>query len=262
MLDKEKLLQHIQEDGLRGALLLALNKAESVLRNHDTKYTDFLTPHEAQAVCEVLDRIADIGYLVSGGYEAAERKIIIIFPDYLEESMVDIPLALLEIRSTSNFDQLDHRDYLGSIMGMGLKREKIGDLLIHGSICQCILHNNLKDYILFQLSKVGRTSVQVKELELCEIIPPKIEYKTIVGNVASLRLDAVLSLAFKMARGEAQNLIAKDRVSINWGSITKPSYEVDEDDVISVKGKGRVIVASIEGKTKSDRTVIKLYKHI
>lgn len=262
MLDREKLLEHIQEETLKGVILKVIDKVNAVLKRHDVRYTDFLTPYEVRAASDILNQISDIRYIVTGGYEEAERKIIIIFPEYLGDDIIDIPLALLEIKSTSQFDKLDHRDYLGSILGLGLKREKIGDLIIHDNICQAIIDKELKDYVLFQLNKVGNTSVKIKELELKEIIPPAIEYKQINGNVASLRLDAVISLGFKVSRTEAQSLISKDRVRINWGQVTKPSYEVAEKDTISVKGKGRVIVSSIEGKTKSDRTIIKLHKPI
>jgi len=262
VLDKEKLLEHIQEKTLRGAMLKVLDKAEIVLKKHDIKSTDFLTPNETRAACGVLNGVEDIKYIVTGAYEEAERKIVILFPDYLECYMVDTPIAIFEIKGTSQFEKLDHRDYLGAILGLGLKRDKIGDIIVHNNTCQIIVHSSLKDYILYNLKKVGNVSVKVRELRLEEITPPEIEYKQINGNVASLRLDSVLSLAFKVSRIEAQNLISKERVSINWGQVTKSSYEVMEKDVISVKGKGRVIIDSIEGKTRSERIIIKLHKLI
>lgn len=262
MLDKEKLLEHVQEQTLRDVMLKILDKADVVLKRHDVKSTDFLTPYEIKAACDILNGIRDIKYMITGGYQEAERKIIVIFPDYLEEYGIDTPIVAFEIKSTSQFEHLDHRDYLGAILGMGLKREKIGDIIVHNNICQVMLHSSLKDYILYNLSKVGNASVKVKELKLDEITPSQIEYKQISGNVASLRLDAVLSLAFRVSRAEAQSLISKERVSINWMQVTKSSYEVMENDIISLKGKGRVIIASIEGKTKSERILIKLHKPI
>jgi len=262
LLDKEKILDHIQEKTLKSVLLKILDKADAVLKKHDIKSTDFLTPKEVKVASDILNGISNIKYIATGGYEKAERKIIIIFPDYLEEYMVEVPINVFEIKGTSQFDRLDHRDYLGAILGLGLKREKIGDIIVHNNICQVILHRNLKDYILYNLSKVGNVGVKVKELGLEQITPPKIEYKQISGNVASLRLDAILTLGFKVSRSEAQSLISKERVHINWGLVTKPAYEVMENDVISVIGKGRVVAASIEGKTRSERIIIKLHKLI
>lgn len=262
MLDKEKLLEHVQEQTLRDVMLKILDKADGVLKRHDVKSTDFLTPYETKAACDLLNGIQGIKYIVTGGYEEAERKALVLFPDYLDEYTVDTPIVAFEIKSTSQFEHLDHRDYLGAILGMGLKREKIGDIIVHNNTCQVVVNSGLKDYILYNLSKVGNASVKVKELKLDEITPSQIEYKQINGNVASLRLDAVLSLAFKVSRTEAQSLISKERVSINWMQVTKTSYEVMEKDIISLKGKGRVIIASIEGKTKSERIVIKLHKPI
>ncbi len=260
MLDKEKLLEHVQEQTLRDLMLKILDKADGALKRHDVKSTDFLTPYETKAACDLLNGIQGIKYIVTGGYEEAERKTLVLFPDYLDEYTVDTPIVAFEIKSTSQFEHLDHRDYLGAILGMGLKREKIGDIIVHNNTCQVVVNSSLKDYILYNLSKVGNASVKV--LKLDEITPSQIEYKQINGNVASLRLDAVLSLAFKVSRTEAQSLISKEKVSINWMQVTKSSYEVMEKDIISLKGKGRVIIASIEGKTKSERIVIKLHKPI
>lgn len=262
MLYKEKLLEHIQGEASRNRMLKILDKAESVLKKHDIKYTDFLTPQEVALACGILNSIRDLKYIVSGGYNEAERRIIVIFPEYLEDHMIDIPISVFELRCTSKFEKPDHRDYLGAILGLGLKREKIGDIIVHNNICQVIVHNSIKDYIAYNLNKVGNVFVKIKEIKLEDIILPEIEYKQITGNVASLRLDSVLSLAYKVSRTEAQSLISKERVSINWTQVTKSSYEVIEKDVISVKGKGRVIVASIEGKTKSERIIIKLHKLI
>lgn len=262
MLNKEKLLDHIIDKNLKISMLRILDKADIVLMKHEIKATDFLTPNEVRMAVDVLNGINNIKYLVTGGYKEAERKIIVLFPDYLEEYMIDIPLNVFEVKGTSQFEKLDHRDYLGAILGLGLKREKIGDIIVHENTCQIIVHSNLKDYILYNLIKVGNVSVKVKQLELSEITPPEIEYKQINGNVASLRLDSILSLGFKVSRTDAQSLISKELVSINWGKIKKASYEVVENDVISVKGKGRVIVDSIEGKTRSERIIVKLHKLI
>jgi len=262
VLDKDKLLEHIQENTLRDVMLKVLDKADVVLKRHDVKCTDFLTPNETRAISGVLSGLQDIKYIAAGAYEEAERKIIVLFPHYLEDYMVDTPIAVFEIKSTSRFEKLDHRDYLGAILGLGLKRDKIGDIIVHNNTCQIIVHSSIKDYILYNLSKVGNVSVKVRELKFEEITPPEIQYKQINGNVASLRLDAVLCLAFKVSRTEAQNIISRERVSINWGQVAKSSYEVKEKDIISVKGKGRVIVDSIDGKTRSERIIIKLHKFI
>jgi len=97
VLGKEKLLDHIQERTLREAILKILDKADVVLRKHDTKFTDFLTPNEVKMALNVLNGISGIKYIVNGGYENSERKVIIIFPDYLEENMIELPISVFEI---------------------------------------------------------------------------------------------------------------------------------------------------------------------
>ncbi len=262
MNNKERLVDHIQDLGLKNTMLKVLDRVEAVSKKHEIKTTDFLNPQEIVMACEILHTVRDIQYVVSGGYDEAERKLITIFPEYLEGYGVEIPIAVFEIKGTSPFEKLNHRDYLGAILGLGLKREKIGDIIVHNEISQVIVHESLKDYIFYNLNKVGNVSVKIKELEISDIIPPKIEYKEIRGNVSSLRLDAILSLAYKISRSEAQELISKERVSVNWKNTTKSAQDVTEGNIISVKGKGRVKIAAIEGKTKSDRIVVSVHKFV
>lgn len=255
-------MDHIQDPGLKNMMLKILDKVEIVSRKHEIKTTDFLNPQEAAMACDILNTIRDIQYIVSGGYDEAERKLITIFPEYLEGYGVDIPISVFEIKGTSQFEKLNHRDYLGAILGLGLKREKLGDIIVHNEISHVIVHESLKDYIFYNLNKVGNVFVKIKELKIGEIIPPEIEYKEIRGNVSSLRLDAILSLAYKISRSEAQDLISKERVSINWKQTAKSAQDVEEGNIISVKGKGRVKIAAIEGRTKSDRIVVSIHKFV
>ncbi|WP_026476419.1 YlmH family RNA-binding protein [Alkaliphilus transvaalensis] len=265
-MDKEKLLQHVEDPLLKQALIRILDKVQMVLKNHEVKATDFLTPFQVKYAKNILTSLHGINFFSTGGHLQAERQILVIFPDYLDETMVEVPIVALEARGNINFNSINHRDYLGAILGLGLKREKIGDIILHQNeqqhFCHIIIHEELKDYILFQLEKVGNIKVTLKEIPICSITPPAVKYQEMVGNVASLRLDSVLGLGFKLSRTEAQNLIAKEYVSVNWETIKRNFTEVSEGDVISVRGKGRVEILSIGGTTKSGRVKITFRKPI
>ncbi|SES65658.1 RNA-binding protein YlmH, contains S4-like domain [Natronincola peptidivorans] len=262
MIDKELYLQHVKDADLKHLLVKALDKTENVLRTHDIKTTDFLNPYEEKAITNVLATFENINWIVTGGYQEAERKIIIIFQDYLSVDDIKIPLTAVEITRNLQSKDLNHRDYLGSILSLGIKREKIGDIIINGNICQVVIQEDLKDYVVYNLDKVGNTSITVREINLKDIKPLIISYKDLCGTVASLRLDSIVSLGFKTSRTEAQALIAKERVYINWGIANKNFHELHTGDIISVRGKGRIIVDEIQGNTKSGRIHVKLKKPI
>ncbi|MBM7614534.1 RNA-binding protein YlmH [Alkaliphilus hydrothermalis] len=265
-MDKEKLIQHIEDPVLKQAMIKVLDKAQTVLKSHEIKATDFLTPHQVQYGKKLLATLHGISCYSTGGYEGAERQVLVIFPDYLDESSVEAPIVALEATGSTQFHSINHRDYLGSILGLGLKREKIGDFLLHEEdqkhFCHMVLHEELKDFILFNLEKVGNVKVDLKEIALDTIIPPEIKYQEFVSNISSLRLDAVLGGGFKLSRSDAQSLISKEFVSVNWETIKKNFYETSEGDVISVRGKGRIHIVSIGGTTKSGRIKITMKKPI
>ncbi|AKL95557.1 RNA-binding protein YlmH [Clostridium aceticum] len=262
MVNKETYIQHIKDQDLKQLLVKVLDQVEIVLKTHDVKSTDFLNPYELRTVTQMLSDFQDIGWIATGGHKEAERKVLVIFQDYLAEETIKMPLGALELTGNIQFKTLNHRDYLGSILSLGIRREKIGDIIINQDKCQIILKEELKDFLQLHLNKVGNTSIDVKEIDLREIKALEISYKEISGTVASLRLDSIVSLGFKVSRAEAQNLIAKEKVYINWGIANKNFFEIGNGDVISVRGKGRVIVEDLQGKTKSGRVHIKLKKPI
>lgn len=262
MIQKESYVQHIIDSDLKHLLVKILDKVEVVLKNHDTKITDFLNPYELKAATDILNAFQDIRWIAVGGYDEAERKILIIFQDYLPTEAINIPLAILEVEVTTKTNPLNHRDYLGALLSLGIKREKVGDIIVSQETCYIILQEDFKDYVLFQLNQVKNVSVNVKETELEELKSLSGNYKEISGTVASLRLDSIVSLGFRIPRSEAQMLISKEKVYINWGIANKNFYEIHAGDVISVRGKGRAIVDDIQGITKSGRIHIKLRKPI
>ncbi len=259
------MLQHIKEDlQLRQDMIKILDKAEAVLKKHEVKTTDFLSPAQARYAKDLLSGISDIGFTVSGGYPEAERSLICIYPDYLDISTIEPFISALEILGNGQFHNITHRDYMGAILGLGLKREKIGDIIVQKSegdkfqVCQVIVNTEIKDYIIYNLEKIGSMRTSVKDIALEEVRPLQIDFKEMTGNVASLRLDAVVAMVCRISRGDAQALIGREYVNVNWEIINRGSYEVQEKDVISVRGKGRFYIENIKGLTKSGRITLQV----
>jgi len=260
LIDKEKYTQHIQDQEAKERVVRALGKVEGVLKSHDIRWTEFLTPYEQQQVIGIINSFQDITYRTEGGYQGAERQVITIFHDYLPRETVPPAVVLMKIKNKNRFKTLNHRDYLGSVLNLGLKREKIGDILVHPDYCHMIVDREIGDYILFQLEKVGNAPVEVQLDDLNNLEVPEEEVKEIQGSVSSLRLDAVLGLGCKLSRKDAQSLIKKGDVKVNFQVALKTAQELQEGDQISAKGFGRIKLRALGKETKSGRIKITLEK--
>ena len=233
--------------------------------------TDFLDLNQQTVAMEfVRTKLAGQGVFF-GGYEDAERRKLIFLPDYIEadseEELIkaleenDV-MRLLEIKRPKEGMPLGHRDYLGSLMGEGVKREKIGDILVTEDGAKIIVSGEMADYLLDNYSMAGRVSltVSIGKLEDAE----KVEAKTkeIRDTVPSLRLDAVLASAFGISRSKAAEAIKMGIVFVNSSQVTKADKQVAEGDRLVIRGKGKAKLREVSGKSKKDRTYILIDRYI
>jgi len=260
VIDKEHLTAHIQDRDVKQNVIKALDKIEGVLKNHDIRTTDFLNPYEQHEVQAGLNHFSDLNYRLEGGYQGAERQVITIFHEYLPPGEVPFGIDLLKVRNKSSFNTLGHRDYLGGILGLGIKREKIGDLLVHEDYAHVIVAKEISEYLVFHLEKVANAPVEVSHDRLSNLSLPEQQGKTVVGSVASLRLDGILALGFKLSRKEAQEAVGKGLAKINHRPVMKTAEEVELKDQISVKGYGRLTVMELGKTTRSGRIKVTLIR--
>ena len=223
--------------------------------------TDFLNPYEVEIAIGFLNTFNDINYKVVGGIDQAERKVIMIFPEYIDFESCEVPLKALELTVSSKTAQLTHRELMGSVLGVGLKREKLGDIIINNNKAYVIMLKDAAEIADLFLEKISRYSVSSRFIELKEVEFIEEEHKVISAIVPSLRLDAVISSGFKESRSNAANLVKSKKVKVNYREIVNTSYILKADDLISCRGKGRIKVISIEGQTKKDRLKILIKKY-
>lgn len=252
-IDREKYTDHISDNEKKIEIRKILDKIEIVLNKHIIQTTDFLDPYEIHLAKSVLNRFTDIKYHIEGGYDESERKIIIIYPEYVFKEDIEIPLSSLKL--TGDLMKIEHKDYLGSILNLGLNRNKIGDILVCEDFGIIIVKDEIKDFILYNLEKVKNINIEIDIYLLNEIIPPKARYKTSTQFLVSLRLDSIISSTFNLSRKDSLNVINSGDVKINFELINKPSKEIEEGDMISVKRYGRFILYNIKGRSKSDRFI-------
>lgn len=195
-----------------------------------------------------------------GGYEDAERTVAVFLPDYAELADNN-PLALLRITSDSH-SALTHRDYLGSLMGLGIKREMIGDILVREKGADIVIMKDMGDFLLYHYGKAGRTSLKAELASIDQIIVPENRVEEKRDTVASLRLDNLVSSAFSLSRGKAAEAVEGGLVFVNGKQSVKTDQQMKEGDKLVLRGKGKVLLKEVGGVTRKDRTYIVFDKYL
>ncbi len=231
-------------------------------RQYTEKTVGFLDPHTARVVAdEIKGKVSsDIKTEFFGGYDEAERCMFTARPEYLETDKNNI-ISVLEITGR-DIETLSHRDYLGSLMGLGITRDNIGDILPDGNKCIIFVRPAMADYIINNLSKVGRHGISIKKNALSDAVIPKKKTQFIRGTVSGLRLDAVVAEAYNMSRSKAAELIRAEKVNLNFSPAKSVSESVNEGDIISVRSLGRFKLTEICGITAKGRHSIIIEKYI
>lgn len=255
-IDKDKHTNHIVDKEKKIEIRKVLDKAEIVLNNHITQTTDFLDPYETYLAKSVLNSFTDIKYLVKGGYDESERKIIIIYPEYIFKEDIEVSITSLNI--TGDLKGIEHKDYLGSILSLGINRNKLGDILVYEDHGLVIAKKEITDFILYNLEKIKNKNVKSSIFSTEDIIPPELNYKIRKEFLSSLRLDTIISSVFNLSRKDSLSLINSGDVKVNFEEIDKPSREIEQGDMISVKKLGRFILYKTFGKSKSGRIICEI----
>lgn len=261
-----KNIEQTEEDKLLIAKIL--DKITYCKTKNKIVYTDFLNIHEKNIVQKLLKENKDINYIFFGGYEDAEREILIIFPDKIDKTMLESNYNnILEIIQINLPEELcgtyEHRDYLSGIIKLGVVRAKVGDILVTPKGAQIILIKELSDFFINNLSQLTRFSKAIiSSHTLQDIVKKEINFKEINVILSSLRLDKFVAELGKCSRNKANSLILEGRVLINSENEFKPSKAIKEKDIITIRGKGKFIFDSIEKTTKNGKFVVKVQKYI
>ena len=246
-LNKENLLNNINNSDDLYQLKKVLDKAFVVLKSYIDNSSDFLNPHELSLAKSILNSL-DIGYSFDGGYDDYEYGVVNMYPSFLHGPKSE---SICAMKFPTIFG-IKHKDVLGSLIGLGIDRRKIGDILIGKEFTYFFVKIEIKDFILYNLEKISNYNVKVSLKESTDVLPIKeYFYKDIVTS--SLRLDTFLSQALNLSRSKIYDIISKDLVKVNFTPENKVSYKLKESDVISVKKYGRIIFHKILKTTKKDK---------
>ena len=192
----------------------------------------------------------------NGVFDESERRMISFNNLY----NTPFPIRLLKIENTSKFNNLTHKDYLGGILALGIERNKIGDLLVKDNICYVPVHEDIENFLIYNIEKIGKSSCRVEVLEEYESLP-QFNFKEEVILVSSLRLDGIVSKLTNVSRAKAQLMIDQGKVLVDYVRIKDKSYEVKLDERITIRGFGKFILGNMVGLSKSGRLKVSIKKY-
>lgn len=257
MKDRDKLIRYFAASGSEEEARRMLDLAEQVLRGRPYGLTDFMSPGGMAIADAVKANYPSLTVAYNGGYQRAER-IRAAFTDGQYEGPVDWQIRALKVSWDPRFRLLSHRDVLGALMGLGLEREKFGDILMVPGGAQIICTEVLAGYVKEHFTKIAMVTVKAEDLALTDIVPKEERVKEIRTTVASMRLDAVAASGFSLSRTKLVDAVNAGLVQVNWKPAKGPSQEVKEGDVISMRGRGRMVVEAITGMSRKGRTGVQL----
>lgn len=255
----EKIAQNADDKVLLAKLW---DKINAGLRKNIVASTCFLSLRELDMTRYLFGDLE--GLHSFGGYDGAERKMLVYLPDYLDESELrseDSPVICLRATFYEG-DDPSHRDFLGALMGAGIARETVGDICVGKGSCDFFVTAEIAPYILQNFTSAGRTKLHLEQIPLSQVQVPEPEAKQLRDTVASLRLDSILSSGFRIGRSAAAQYITSGRAAIDGLPCEKPDKTVPEGSKISVRGLGKIKLTAINGQTKKGRISVVIDRYV
>ncbi|MBR6102746.1 MAG: RNA-binding protein [Ruminococcus sp.] len=235
-----------------------IEMAETAAEKYISKFTFFLDERQKALCKKVLASVCVEDHLFFGGYDNAERTVLGISAPYSPLSEEVFPFKALTF-SFRESDKLSHRDFLGCLMGLGIQRDTVGDIIVSDGRAVVFVYDTVAP-LAEGIEKVGRVGVKVREGFDLSVIPQK-SFLPIEGTVASLRLDSVAALAFHISREKAAALIRSGGIELNYAVQYSADRKVEQGDVFSSRGRGKFRVEEIGSLTRKDRIHIKINKY-
>jgi photosystem II S4 domain protein len=259
MLPREDLLKSVEN---RETAVRVVDLAEQAIKTWEVVCIDFLSPPELADVQQMFGQLTEVEMLAWGGYPQAERQRVAIARSDLPLDPSQVAVAAISVAGNFLFDPATHRDFLGAMLGTGIVREKVGDILVLGERgAQAIVVPEMVEFLEMTLTQVRSVPVKTQRIDFSELKLREPKKKELTTVEASLRLDAIASAGFGMSRNKMAELITGGDVRVNWKEITQSSYQVKSGDLIAIRGKGRLEVGDV-AITKKERYRVQLTRFV
>lgn len=244
------------------------DKIEMCENKNKIEYTNFLDLAQIELVQNYIDKLKIENYISYGGYEQSERKLFVIYPEKFNSTVVEKNLvSIVKIVRIQLPDELKgkyaHRDYLGAVIKLGVKREKVGDIIVDNDGADIIVEKDISKFLLENLSGLTRFSkskITIEKIDNLRTVEVRREEREII--VSSLRLDNVISELARCSRNKALDIINMERIFVNFQCETKKTKQIKTGDMVTIRGKGRFYIKELVGQTKSGRVIVKIEKFV
>jgi len=240
----------------------ALDRARQCRDNYIITSTSFLDMSERSAVDAALKK-SGARYVFFGGYDDAERTVCVFLPDYIGEVLTyfeyepsECPVGVLRCKYAVGAPAPSHRDYLGSLTGLGIKREKLGDIIVYDGGADIIFLKDIEKFLLSEYKSAGRVKLEVEAVPLSSLHKSEFKIKTERGSVASLRLDSLISEVFSLSREKSAEAIESGLVFVDGLKTLKVDAKIAVGAKLVLRGKGKAVLKDLVGTTRSGRTAI------
>ena len=244
---------------------LLLSKTDDLFRLCNkyatARFSDFLDGAELSIIDDKTVMPFDCNIAYYGGYNGSEKKILGVFPQWEEPDFNAFPIVCLKVMGGYS-RKLTHRDYLGTVMALGITPQKLGDIVVFDEGAYIFIHEDVAEYVHDNLHKIGNQGVKTEVISDLTQITVERKYKTIGAICASPRLDAVVGAAANVSRAQASVLINSGKVKLNYRQTAEAAKPVKEGDLLSIRGYGRFLVHSFDGETRQQRLHITLKQYI
>lgn len=262
-MDKQKILEKYKNENDKLLISKLFDKIGLTEKQNKIQVTDFYSPIELEIVKNILNTINYKNYEIYG----KTRNMVIMYPDKLEsvfkENKFDYNTICNCIRISNCTENYEHKIYLGGCIKLGVKREKIGDIIVFENGADIVVNKDVTKFLLNNLQELNRfKKSNIEIINLSEITQKEQEFKEMKIIVSSLRLDNIVSELAKTSRSKALDLLKLEKIFINYKNENKATKSVCKGDIITIRGTGKFIINEILGNTKSGKYVIDVKKYI
>lgn len=222
--------------------------------NQQVVTTPFLNPYQIKIVKSLFGKNEDVNMCCSGGIVGSESQRMVLMPSFYKLEQADFSIVVLKISYSNKFDTLRHKDVLGTFMSLGLSRDKFGDIVPGDSCYYVAIDCSVVDMVTISIEKMKRVKVRISVYK--GIVERVQEYtnKTIISS--SMRLDKVVASMYGMSRSKAVDVVRGGLVKVNYKVVEEIDFLCNNEDILSIRGYGRVLIKDTQRKTKSDNFVI------
>lgn len=265
---KQEILNDYKRPEDKMLLAQILDKIEFTKTKNKLQNTDFLDMYQVSLVEGFLRKNNIQNYKLLGAFDEAERKIALFYPEKYDDKMVQKNiisiLKIIRIKLPEDLiGKYSHRDYLGGIIKLGIKREKVGDILVDDAGADIIVLNEISKFLLQNLNSLTRFSMsEITEENIENVRQVKIRKQEIKIIVSSLRLDNIVSELARSSRSKAEQILETERVFVNGQNETKKTKQIKQGDIVTIRGKGRFEIKEFVGNTRSGRYVVLIEKFV